>query len=53
VRGLTESGAEFVATGCPGCIMQLQDTINLGGLHMRALHLLDLVAEALGGSENL
>lgn len=45
--GLKESGAEQIATGCPGCIMQLQDSINHAGLPVKAVHLLDLVAEAL------
>jgi glycolate oxidase iron-sulfur subunit len=47
VPGLRESGAELVATACPGCIMQLQDIINHAGLKVRAVHLLDLIAEAL------
>ncbi|WP_163339077.1 (Fe-S)-binding protein [Desulfopila sp. IMCC35008] len=45
--GLKESGAEQIVTGCPGCIMQLQDSINHAGLPVKAVHLLDLVAEAL------
>lgn len=44
---IDESGAELVATDCPGCIMQLQDSINHGSGKQRALHILDLVAEAL------
>lgn len=47
MSGLQESGAELVATGCPGCIMQLQDSINHAGLRVKAVHLLDLVAGAL------
>ena len=45
--GLQKSGAELVATGCPGCIMQLQDSINHAGLMVRAVHILELLAEAL------
>lgn len=45
--GLKESAAEQIATGCPGCIMQLQDSINHAGLPVKAVHLLDLLAEAL------
>jgi glycolate oxidase iron-sulfur subunit len=44
---ITESGAELVATDCPGCIMQLQDSINHAGEKQRVVHILDLVAEAL------
>ena len=47
VPGLRESGADVVATACPGCIMQLQDVINHAGLEVRALHILDLISEAL------
>ena len=44
---ISASGADLVATDCPGCIMQLQDSINHAGGHARAVHILDLVAEAL------
>jgi len=44
---ITDSGAELVATDCPGCIMQLQDSINHADEKQRAVHILDLVAEAL------
>jgi glycolate oxidase iron-sulfur subunit len=47
LEGLKESEAELIATACPGCIMQLQDSINHGGLRVRAVHLLELLAEAL------
>jgi glycolate oxidase iron-sulfur subunit len=44
---IAESGAELVATDCPGCMMQLQDSINHAKEKQRAVHILDLVAEAL------
>lgn len=44
---IDESGAELVATDCPGCIMQLQDSINHADGKQRALHILDLLVEAL------
>jgi glycolate oxidase iron-sulfur subunit len=47
IPGLVESGAELIATACPGCIMQLQDSINHAGLKVRAVHILELMAEAL------
>jgi glycolate oxidase iron-sulfur subunit len=47
IPGLKESGASLVATACPGCIMQLQDSINHAGLKVKAVHILDLLAEAL------
>lgn len=47
VGGLRKSGAELVATSCPGCIMQLQDIINHSGLEMRSTHILELVHDAM------
>jgi len=41
------SGAQLVATDCPGCIMQLQDSINHAGGWQRAVHILELLNEAL------
>jgi glycolate oxidase iron-sulfur subunit len=36
-----------VVTACPGCIIQLQDVINHAGLPVEAVHLLELIEEAL------
>lgn len=47
IPGLVESGAKLIATACPGCIMQLQDIINHAGLKVKAVHILELIAEAL------
>jgi glycolate oxidase iron-sulfur subunit len=44
---IAESGADLVATDCPGCIMQLQDSINHAAEKQRVVHILDLVAEVL------
>lgn len=44
---IADSGAELVATDCPGCIMQLQDSINHAGGTARAVHILELLNEAL------
>ena len=41
------SGAELVATDCPGCIMQLQDSINHADGGQRSIHILELLADAL------
>ena len=48
MEGLKESDAQLIATACPGCIMQLQDSINHAGLPVRAVHILELMADALG-----
>lgn len=44
---IEESGAGLVATDCPGCIMQLQDSINHAEGKQRVVHILDLVSDAL------
>ena len=41
------SGANMVVTDCPGCIMQLQDSLNHAGVEVKVGHVLDLLAEAL------
>ena len=44
---ITTSGAGLVATDCPGCIMQLQDSINHADGGQRAIHILELLADVL------
>ena len=44
---IAASGAELVATDCPGCIMQLQDNINHANGKQRPVHILELLAEAI------
>jgi glycolate dehydrogenase iron-sulfur subunit len=39
--------ADAVATACPGCMMQLQDSINHADQSQQTLHILDLLREAL------
>ncbi len=48
---IAESGAEMVATACPGCIMQLQDSLDQAGLPQRTGHVLELVGAALAKRE--
>ncbi|MBE0598946.1 MAG: (Fe-S)-binding protein [Desulfuromonadales bacterium] len=45
--GIEKSGAELVATACPGCMMQLQDIITRAGLPQKVVHVLELVARDL------
>lgn len=47
MEGLEDSGAELIATACPGCMMQLQDSINHADLKIKAVHILELLAKAL------
>jgi len=44
---IKSSGAAMVATDCPGCIMQLQDSLNQAGAEVKVGHILDLLIEAL------
>jgi glycolate oxidase iron-sulfur subunit len=46
-RAIAETGAEAVATGCPGCMMQLSDGLQQKGLRVRVIHTLELLARAL------
>ena len=48
---IATSGAELVATDCPGCIMQLQDSINHANGSQRSIHILELLDEALSALE--
>ncbi len=40
---IRETGAEAVVTTCPGCRMQIVDSLNRHGLPQRVLHLVDLL----------
>lgn len=41
-RGIEASGADVVVTECPGCIMQLRDTVVRNDLPTPVVHILDL-----------
>jgi len=45
--GIEASEAEIVASACPGCMMQLQDSINHAKLPQKVTHVLQLVADCL------
>ncbi|MCD6525394.1 MAG: (Fe-S)-binding protein [Desulfuromonas sp.] len=45
--GIAASQADVVASACPGCMMQLQDSIQHAGLPQRVSHVLQLIAECL------
>ncbi len=46
---ITETGADIVATGNPGCLLQIQQGIRNHGLRMKALHPVDLLDYAYRG----
>lgn len=45
---LRQSGADLVATGCPGCIMQLQDGAGRIGVQCKVRHTIEILAQAMG-----
>ena len=49
---IANSGADWVATDCPGCIIQLNDSINHAGLPQKAVHILELIAQELSTTLN-
>ena len=44
------TGADVVVTSCPGCRMQLTDSLRRRGMDQRVCHTVELVAEALAGA---
>ena len=44
--GIKKSGASLLASSCPGCILQLQDTVNRAGLSIKVVHTLELIHQA-------
>ncbi len=47
VAGIKASKAELLATACPGCMLQLQDSINHAMLNVQTIHILELISKAL------
>ena len=46
-EAITATGAQVVATGCPGCMMQLSDGLKQHGSNVEVLHTLQLLARQL------
>ncbi len=44
---VAQAGAGVVATGCPGCQMQMTDSLARAGVQARALHTVELLDRAL------
>jgi len=51
-EAVKNSAADLVVTACPGCIMQLQDTLNHAGLPQKVVHVLELVGKAIHDDES-
>ncbi len=47
VERVADSGAELVATGCPGCQMQMTDTLARAGVNAKVVHTVELLDRAL------
>lgn len=46
---IIETGAEAVATGCPGCMMQLSDGLKQAGSNVKVIHTLEVLARKIRG----
>ncbi len=49
MENLIRSGAQTVAVGNPGCILQIASGVRAGGLSMRVVHPVELLARAYRG----
>jgi glycolate oxidase iron-sulfur subunit len=47
-QDIISSGASAVATGCPGCMMQIADSLRRAGSDIEVLHTVQVVERALG-----
>lgn len=50
MENLASTGAEIIASGCPGCQMQLNAGVKRHGLPVRVVHPISLLAEAYEAS---
>lgn len=46
-RNIRSTGAQIVATGCPGCMIQLRDMLEKSQVSADVKHVMELVAESL------
>jgi len=47
-RAIIATDAQAVATGCPGCMMQLSDGLKQHGSQVKVMHTLQLLARNMG-----
>ena len=50
-EAIINTAADVVATGCPGCMMQLSDGLKRNGSEIEVLHTLQILARRLGLSK--
>ncbi len=46
IESISSSDAREIATGCPGCILQLNDLIAEAGINKKALHTIEILARS-------
>jgi glycolate oxidase iron-sulfur subunit len=46
VEAIRQSGAEIVATGNPGCLLQIRSALRAAGLSVKVVHPIELLARA-------
>ena len=46
-KHIEDSGADIVATACPGCILQLRDGLHRGDVKKKVVHVVELLAGQL------
>ena len=51
IEHIMDTGADVVATDCPGCILQIRGGLIARGIDKRVLHTAQLIAEAMGEGE--
>jgi glycolate dehydrogenase iron-sulfur subunit len=51
VKSIIATGAEIVATGCPGCRMQITDALRRAGSDVTVVHPIQILEEALSKEE--
>ena len=50
IEAIRKSGADVVATGNPGCLMQIRNGVKAAGLPVRVVHPVELLADAYRAS---
>ena len=50
IDAIRRSGAQIVATGNPGCLMQIKNGVQAAGLDVKVVHPVELLADAYRAS---
>jgi glycolate oxidase iron-sulfur subunit len=52
-RHVVEAKAEVLATGCPACLIQLQEGVLRAGIEVKPIHTVEILDWCLGGDKKL